>query len=54
MSIFNFGTNLGLTGSKYFVKIIFDIKIEISIFEISNVPNLKLASVIFYPNSISH
>ena len=25
MSIFNFGTNLGLAGGKYFIKIIFDI-----------------------------
>ena len=25
MNIFNFGTNLGLTGGKYFFKIIFDI-----------------------------
>ena len=29
-----------MTG-KYFIKIIFDIKIEISIFEISNVPNFN-------------
>ena len=31
---FNFGTNLDLTGGKYFMKIIFDIKIEIDIFKI--------------------
>ena len=32
---------MGLTGGKYFIKIVFDIKIEIGIFEISNVPNLN-------------
>ena len=32
-SIFNFETNLGLTGGKYLIKIIFDIKIEVGIFE---------------------
>ena len=32
---FNFGTNWGLTGDKYLMKIIFDIKIEIEIFEIT-------------------
>ena len=32
---------MGLTGSKYLIKRIFDIKIEISIFEISNVPNFN-------------
>ena len=26
LSIFNFGTNLGLTGGKYFIKIIFNMK----------------------------
>ena len=31
MSIFNFQANFGLGGGKYFIKIIFDIKIEISI-----------------------
>ena len=41
LSIFNFGANLGLTGAKYFIKIIFDIKIEIGIFEISNEPNFN-------------
>ena len=35
---FNFGTNLG---SKYLTKTIFDIKIEISTFEILNVPNVN-------------
>ena len=34
-----FRTNLGLTGGKYFTKIIFDIKIEIGILEILDVPN---------------
>ena len=29
---------MGLTIGKYFIKIIFDIKIEIGIFEVSNVP----------------
>ena len=38
---FNFGTNLCLTGGKYLIKIIFDIKLEIDIFDISNVPNFK-------------
>ena len=32
-SIFNFETNLGLTGGKCLIKIIFDIKIEVGIFE---------------------
>ena len=41
MSIFNFGTNLGLTGGKHMTKIIFDIKIEIGKCEISNVPNFN-------------
>ena len=36
---FQFGVNLGVTGCKDLIKIIFDIKIEIGIFEISNVPN---------------
>ena len=39
MSIFNFGSNLGLTGGKYFIRTIFDIKIEMGIFEISVRPN---------------
>ena len=30
---------MGLTGGKYFIKIISDMKIEISIFEILDVPN---------------
>ena len=29
------------TGGKYLIKIIFHIKIEIGLFEISNVPNFK-------------
>ena len=41
MSTFNFETNLGLTGGKHLIKIIFDIKIEIGIFEISNVQNFN-------------
>ena len=41
LGIFDFGTNLGLTGDKYLIKIIFDIKIEIGIFEIPNVPNFN-------------
>ena len=36
-----FGTNLGLTGGKYLIKIIFAIKTEIGIFKISNVPNVN-------------
>ena len=40
MSFFDFGNSLGLAIGKCSMKIIFDIKIEISIFEISNVPNL--------------
>ena len=31
----------GLTGGKYFIKTIFDITIEIGIFERSNVPNFN-------------
>ena len=34
--MFHFGINLGQTGGKFFIKIIFDIKIEIGISEISN------------------
>ena len=41
MTTLNFGTDLDLTGSEYLTKIIFDIKINISIFEISNVPNFN-------------
>ena len=41
MVTFNFGTNLGLKGCKYFIKIIFNITIETGIFEISNVPNFN-------------
>ena len=35
---FQFGISLGLTGGKYFIKIIFDIKTEIGILEILDVP----------------
>ena len=41
ISIFNFGINLGLTGGKYFTKNFFNFKIEICIFEISNVPSFN-------------
>ena len=37
----NFGTNLGLTSRKYLIKIIFNIKIEISIPKILYVPNFN-------------
>ena len=37
--MFNFETNLGVTGGKYFIKLIFDIKIEISILKILDVPS---------------
>ena len=40
-SIFNIGTIFRLTGGKYFIKTSFGIKIEILIFELSNVPNIK-------------
>ena len=39
MGTCNFGTNLGLADGKYLIKIIFDIKIEIDIFEILYVSN---------------
>ena len=38
---FNFGTNLGRAGGNYLIKIVFDIKIEIGIFEISHVSNFN-------------
>ena len=41
LGIFNLGTNLRLASGKYLIKIIFDIKIKIGIFDISNVPNLN-------------
>ena len=41
ITIFVTNTNLGLRGGKYLIKIIFDIKIEIGIFEISNVTNFN-------------
>ena len=51
MGNFNFGTNLGLIGGKYLMKTIFDIKIEIGIFEISNALNFNkfLALLILGP-----
>ena len=36
-----FGTNLGLAGGKQLIKIIFDKKVKIGIFDISNVPNFN-------------
>ena len=46
---FDFGTNMGLAGGKYFIKIIFDIKIKISIFEILDVANFnKFLEFFFY------
>ena len=39
--MFNLGTNLSLTGGKYAIKIIFDIKIKIGIFKILNVSNFN-------------
>ena len=38
---FNFGINLGPTGGKYFIKLIFDIKTEFGIFEILDVANFN-------------
>ena len=38
---FKFWANLDLTGSKYLINIIFDIKIEIGIFEIPIEPYLN-------------
>ena len=38
--MFIFGTNSGLTSGKYFIKLIFDIKIEIGTLEILDVPNV--------------
>ena len=37
----NSGTNLDLRGGKHFIKVVFDIKIKIGIFEISNVLNFN-------------
>ena len=39
VATFNFGTNLGQTDGKCFLKIIFDIKIEIGILKILDVPD---------------
>ena len=47
MSTFNFGTNLGLTGGKYLIKVIFYIQIEIGLFEISSLPNFNKSWGIF-------
>ena len=47
LSIFNFGTNLGLIVGKYFMKFIFDFKIKIGIFEISTKPNFNEFWVFF-------
>ena len=41
LSSFNFGTNLGWTGGKDSTKIIFNIKINIRIFEVLHVPNFN-------------
>ena len=41
LRIFNVGTNLGLTAGNYLIKVIFEIKIEVGIFEIMNVPNFN-------------
>ena len=41
MSIFNFGTNFGETGVKYFIKPIFVIKIEFGILEILDESNFN-------------
>ena len=38
---FQFGTNLGVAECKDLMKMIFDIKMEIGLFQISNVPNLN-------------
>ena len=38
---FQFWDQFGLTGSKYLIKVIFDIKIKIGMFEISKVPNFN-------------
>ena len=37
--MFSFRTNLGLTGGKHFLKIIFDIKIENGKLEVLHVPD---------------
>ena len=44
---FQFCTNLGGTGGKYSVKFIFDIKIEIGIFEISIQPDFNKFQAFF-------
>ena len=47
-AFFVLGTNLGQRSGKYLMKLIFDIKIEIGIFEISNVPNFDKSWAFFY------
>ena len=39
---------MGLRGGKYFIKVIFDIKVQIVIFKVSNVPNFNEFRVFFY------
>ena len=41
VSIFSFGTNLGLIGGEYLIKLIFDMKMEIEIFDGLNFNKLK-------------
>ena len=41
LSIFNFGTNMGLAGGKYLIKLALDIKIEFGILEILDEPNFN-------------
>ena len=41
-----FGTNLGLKGGKYLIKIIFDIKIEIDIFVYLNIKCAKFEQIL--------
>ena len=41
LSTFNFGTNLSQKSGKYLIKLIFDINIEIEMFEISIVLNFN-------------
>ena len=41
LNTFDIGTSLDRTGRKYLMKIVLDIKTEIGIFEIRNVPNFN-------------
>ena len=41
LRIFNFGTNMGLAGGKYFIKLALDIKIEFGILELLDEPNFN-------------